>query len=163
MKNGAERLSKPFTDCSSFRAAVSAVIQFSLRKKEKSFSGAIKVPSLHEEAKRAHYAPGRCSSLKCSYLKCSALIRVHYTPVQALCKLDVLSGRSVDKFVSSGKSSLKYCLNNAFSSEICNKETWVSRRQGILSTNQYGKMRKETDIFVRFCILANDLRTSAVR
>ena len=78
--------------CSSFRAAVSAVIQFSLRKKEKSFSGTIKVPSLHEEAKRTHYAPGRCSSLKCSYLKCSALICVHYTPVQALCKLDVLSG-----------------------------------------------------------------------
>jgi hypothetical protein len=36
MENGAERLSKPFTGCLSFRAAVSAVIQFSLRAKEKS-------------------------------------------------------------------------------------------------------------------------------
>ena len=92
MENGAERLSKPLTGCSSFRAAVSAVIQFSLRMKAKSLSGFLKVPSLHEEARRAHYAPGRCSSLKCSYLKCSALICVHYTSVQALCKLDVLSG-----------------------------------------------------------------------
>ena len=81
-----------FAGCSSFRAAVSAVIQFSLPRKEKSFSGAIKVPNLHEEAKRAHYALGRCSSLKCS-----ALICVHYTPVQALCKLDVLSGHGKRK------------------------------------------------------------------
>ena len=65
---------------------------FRFARRKNRFLGVLKVPSLHEEAKRAHYAPGRCSSLKCSYLKCSALIRVYYMSVQTLCKLDVLSG-----------------------------------------------------------------------
>ena len=78
--------------CSSFRAAYRRSFNFRFARRQNRFLGILKVPSLHEEAKRTHYAPGRCSSLKCSYLKCSALICVHYTPVQALCKLDVLSG-----------------------------------------------------------------------
>ena len=65
---------------------------FAPQEGKNSFPGVIKVPSLHEEAKRVYYAPGRCSSLKCSYLKCSDLICVHYTSVHAFCKLDVLSG-----------------------------------------------------------------------
>ena len=48
MENGAKRLSKPFTGCSSFRAAVSAVIQFSLHNK-----GQVRFSEVYQSSKSA--------------------------------------------------------------------------------------------------------------
>ena len=48
MENGAKRLSKPFTGCSSFRAAVSAVIQFLLHNK-----GRVRFSRVYQSSKSA--------------------------------------------------------------------------------------------------------------